>query len=197
MAPNLQRGGCDRLRARRAGCRRRRSNAAQRPSPAGSQPGARYPDDTGPAHRHFTPRVARALIERLTTELRTARAPSPAKGQPSSELQVAVASLPEGDRETALLVAQWEGLTPRDMATPEHRSQRPARGAVAFRQRSAARSSRSLDPLAGREARNHAETGHRVEPIRADATSHSQIPKETKWRTALIPSGSAGSERAC
>ena len=59
MAPHLQRGGCDGLCARRAGCRRRRAGAAQRPSPVGS------------THRPFTARVADALVERLAGELPT------------------------------------------------------------------------------------------------------------------------------
>jgi RNA polymerase sigma factor (sigma-70 family) len=58
-----------------------------------------------------------ALVERLTAELRAARATHPAAHlDRSDDLRAALAALPEPDREILTLSA-WEGLSPRQIAT--------------------------------------------------------------------------------
>jgi RNA polymerase sigma factor (sigma-70 family) len=58
-----------------------------------------------------------ALVERLASELRGARAANPPVDRDRSDaLRAALAALPEPDREILTLSA-WEGLTPRQIAT--------------------------------------------------------------------------------
>jgi hypothetical protein len=163
MAPHLRRGGCDGLCARRAGCRRRRSGTAQRPSPAGSRHAGGYPDDTEPADRHLTARVADARVERLAAELRTAQAPD--EEQPPSELQVALAALPESEPGATLLFAAWEGLTPKEIVPPVYQSRSPARGLSRLVRGSAAMSSWSWRRVPCIEVRNKPDKAHHVGPF--------------------------------
>ena len=122
----LQRGGCDDLCARRAGCRRRRAGAARRPSPVGS------------THRPFTARLAGALVERLAGELpATAQATAPADEQRTYALQSILAALPEDDRGTTLLLAAREGLTPEETAPAGVSVSETGSRAVALRRGSA------------------------------------------------------------
>jgi hypothetical protein len=186
MAPHLQRGGCAGLCARRAGCRRRRAGAAQRPSPVGS------------THRPFTARVADALVERLTGEMPTAQATAPADELPRSKLQAALAALPENDRGNTLLLAAREGLTPKETTTAEHQSRRPARGLSRFVRVSAPRRSWSWRRLPGhRSARQARHTPPRRTGSGRGRKPARQVLKETKWCAALISTGSSPSERAC
>lgn len=60
-------------------------------------------------------RVAHELVERLAGELRAARSASPIDEPVHDVLRVALAVLPERDREILTLTA-WEGLTPREIA---------------------------------------------------------------------------------
>jgi RNA polymerase sigma factor (sigma-70 family) len=65
------------------------------------------------ASRH---RSRHALVERLAGELRSVHPPhTPVEDERSSALRVALAALPERDREILMLTA-WEGLTPKQIA---------------------------------------------------------------------------------
>ena len=172
MAPQLQRGGCDRVCGRRTGCRRRCAGAAQRPSPVGS------------THRPFTARVADALAQRLAGELPTAQATAPADELPRNKLQAALAALPENDRGVTLLLASREGLTSREMAPPEYQFRRPARGlsrfaAVAQRFAGVVQRCHRGVGLAyrGIEVRDRADTAHHVRPVRERTQTRAPGPE--------------------
>jgi RNA polymerase sigma factor (sigma-70 family) len=62
-------------------------------------------------------RSRRDLVERLASELRGAHPPhTPVEDERSAALRVALAALPERQREIVMLTA-WEGLTPKQIAT--------------------------------------------------------------------------------
>jgi RNA polymerase sigma factor (sigma-70 family) len=62
-------------------------------------------------------RSSAQLVERLAGELRTARPMQPAgSGERAARVRVALAALPEKDREL-LMLAAWEGLAPKEIAT--------------------------------------------------------------------------------